>query len=66
MHTGSHSNAAYTSPLFLQSHGVYEGSYWQLLGDLEEIEAMLSRMTRAPSLFDEPELQLPPEPDLPK
>jgi hypothetical protein len=45
---------------------VYEGSYWQLLGDLEEIEAMLSRMTHAPSLLDEPELQLPPEPDLPK
>ncbi|KAF6255522.1 hypothetical protein COO60DRAFT_203539 [Scenedesmus sp. NREL 46B-D3] len=48
------------------SHGVYEGSYWQLLGDLGEIEAMLSRMTRAPSLLDEPTLQLPPEPDLPK
>ncbi|WIA16292.1 hypothetical protein OEZ85_012995 [Tetradesmus obliquus] len=48
------------------SHGVYEGSYWQLLGDLEEIEAMLSRMTQAPSLLEEPELQLPPELDLPK
>jgi hypothetical protein len=45
---------------------VYEGSYWQLLGDLEEIEAMLSRMTRTPSLLDEPQLQLPPEPDLPR
>lgn len=48
------------------SHGVYEGSYWQLLGDLSELEDMLSRMIRAPALLDEPTLELPPQPELPK
>lgn len=48
------------------SHGVYEGSYWQLLGDLTELEDMLSRMTRAPALLQEPVLVLPPQPELPK
>eukprot|EP00878_Enallax_costatus_P026589 GHUV01028540.1.p1 GENE.GHUV01028540.1~~GHUV01028540.1.p1 ORF type:complete len:144 (+),score=49.83 GHUV01028540.1:880-1311(+) len=51
---------------FKLSHGVYEGSYWQLLGDLSELEDMLSRMTRAPALLQEPTLELPPQPELPK
>lgn len=48
------------------SHGVYEGNYWQLLGDMSELEDMLARMTRAPVLLQEPSLELPPQPDLPK
>lgn len=48
------------------SHGVYEGNYWQLLGDLAELEDMLGRMTRAPVLLQEPTLELPQQPELPK
>jgi hypothetical protein len=45
------------------AHGVYEGSYWQLLGDLSQLEAMLRSMTgRAPQLLEEPELCLPDKP----
>lgn len=50
----------------MQAHGVYEGSYWQLLGDVEQLEEMLSKQVHGPALLEEPTLQLPPAPQLPK
>lgn len=47
------------------AHGVYEGSYWQLLADAEELKAMLTRMAKAPPLMAEPALVLPPPLELP-
>lgn len=47
------------------AHGVYEGSYWQLLADAEELKAMLTRMAKAPPLMAEPVLVLPPPLELP-
>ncbi|MEW5317598.1 MAG: hypothetical protein WDW38_008883 [Sanguina aurantia] len=36
--------------------GVYEGSYWALIGDCEDMTAMLRGLARAPALMDEPVL----------
>ncbi len=47
------------------AHGVYEGAYWELLGDCQELEAMLRKMAEAPSLMEEPALELPADADLP-
>ncbi len=45
-----------------QLHGVYEGSYWQLLADVDELAAMLEAMAKGPPLLPEPPLLLPPAP----
>ncbi len=47
------------------AHGVYEGAYWELLGDCQELEAMLRKLSEAPALLEEPSLDLPSQPDLP-
>jgi hypothetical protein len=44
---------------------VYEGSYWELMGDCDQLEAMLRKMAEAPQLLEEPALQLPDAADLP-
>ena len=49
-----------------QAHGVYEGSYWELMGDSDEMMEMLRKMARAPPLLEQPALDLPASPDLPK
>ncbi len=50
----------------VQAHGVYEGNYWQLLGDLVELEGILEKLAaRAPEEQQEPALELPPPPVLP-
>ncbi len=48
------------------AHGVYEGNYWELIGDADEMIDMLRKMARAPALLDEPVLSIPAGPDLPK
>jgi hypothetical protein len=48
----------------LQLQGVYEGSYWQLLADVDELAAMLRAMAAGPPLLPEPQLLLPPLPNL--
>jgi hypothetical protein len=48
-----------------QALGVYEGSYWELMGDLEAMEAMLRKMAEAPPLLEEPVLALPGAAELP-
>ncbi|GAX82053.1 hypothetical protein CEUSTIGMA_g9481.t1 [Chlamydomonas eustigma] len=48
------------------AHGVYEGSYWELIGDADEMIEMLRKMARAPVLLEEPPLVVPEGPDLPK
>jgi hypothetical protein len=48
-----------------QAYGVYEGSYWELLRDLQELGDILKSMSTAPALMDEPVLALPPDPCLP-
>ena len=50
----------------MQAHGVYEGAYWDLLGDSEEMIDMLKKLAKAPPLLEEPPLELPPPADLPK
>jgi hypothetical protein len=49
-----------------KAHGVYEGSYWDLMGDADELQEMLRRLSKAPALLEEPPLDLPPPPELPK
>lgn len=49
-----------------QAHGVYEGSYWELIGDADEMIEMLRKMAKAPPLLEEPTLDMPSAPDLPK
>ncbi|GIM02641.1 hypothetical protein Vretimale_7428, partial [Volvox reticuliferus] len=48
-----------------RAHGVYEGSYWELMGDCEELAEMLRKLSKAPALLEEPPLELPPPPELP-
>ncbi|GLC39630.1 hypothetical protein PLESTM_000919800 [Pleodorina starrii] len=48
-----------------RAHGVYEGSYWELMGDCDELAEMLRKLSKAPALLDEPPLELPPPPELP-
>ncbi|KXZ50585.1 hypothetical protein GPECTOR_16g760 [Gonium pectorale] len=48
-----------------RAHGVYEGSYWELIGDCDELAEMLRKMSKAPALLDEPPMELPPPPELP-
>ena len=49
-----------------KAHGVYEGSYWELIGDCDEMAEMLRKLAKAPPLIEEPCLNLPSSPDLPK
>ena len=49
-----------------QAHGVYEGSYWELMGDCDEIIEMLKKLSKAPALVEETPLDLPETPELPK
>ncbi|EFJ42702.1 hypothetical protein VOLCADRAFT_97128 [Volvox carteri f. nagariensis] len=48
-----------------RAHGVYEGSYWELMGDCDELAEMLRKLSKAPALLEEPPLELPPPPELP-
>ena len=48
-----------------QAHGVYEGTYWDLLSNLNELMQALSQMAVGPAVLEEPELQLLPSPALP-
>ncbi len=45
---------------------MYEGSYWELMGDCDELMDMLRKMSKAPALLEEPPLELPPPPALPR
>eukprot|EP00798_Chlamydomonas_sp_ICE-L_P032321 gene32321-16892_t len=49
-----------------KANGVYEGTYWELMGDCDEMIEMLKKMSKAPPLMDEPTLELPESADLPK
>ena len=49
----------------MQAHGVYEGTYWDLLGNLGELTEALNQMSVGPAVLEEPSLQLPPSPSLP-
>ena len=44
---------------------MYEGSYWDLLRDCNELVEYLRAMCAAPSLLEEPKLCLPGGPNLP-
>uniref|UniRef100_A0A7S3VL70 Uncharacterized protein n=1 Tax=Dunaliella tertiolecta TaxID=3047 RepID=A0A7S3VL70_DUNTE len=48
------------------ARGVYEGSYWELIGDCEELAEMLRSMSQAPPLMEEAPLELPEQAELPK
>lgn len=48
------------------AHGVYEGRYWELIGDCDEMIEMLKKLAQAPPLEEEPTMQLPDHADLPK
>lgn len=48
-----------------QARGVYEGSYWDLLADCEDLSSSLAKITRAPRPLDDPTLVMPPQPELP-
>jgi len=48
------------------ARGVYEGSYWELIGDCEDMAEMLRSMSQAPPLMEEVPLQLPEQAELPK
>ena len=45
---------------------MYEGSYWELIGDCDEMADMLRTMSQMPELMEERPLELPSQPDLPK
>lgn len=47
------------------AHGVYEGSYWQLIADAEELRAMLLKLARAPAMLPMPKLVQPLPLELP-
>ena len=49
----------------MQAHGVYEGTYWDLLGNLNELMLALSQMAVGPAVLAEPLLVLPLPPVLP-
>ena len=44
---------------------MYEGTYWDLLGNLGELTEALNQMSVGPTVLEEPALQLPPSPSLP-
>ncbi len=48
-----------------QAHGVYEGTYWDLLANIGELTEALTQMAVGPTVLEEPVLQLPPSPTLP-
>lgn len=50
---------------YLQAHGVYEGTYWDLLANLSELTEALTQMAVGPTVLEEPALQLPASPVLP-
>ena len=50
---------------WLQAHGVYEGTYWDLLANIGELTEALTQMAVGPTVLEEPVLQLPPSPTLP-
>lgn len=49
----------------LAAHGVYEGSYWKLLAEADELRKTLLRLARAPEAAEIPELRLPEGPNVP-
>lgn len=52
-------------PFILQAHGVYEGTYWDLLANIGELTEALTQMAVGPTVLEEPVLQMPPYPTLP-
>ena len=46
-------------------HGVYEGSYWKLLAEADELRKALLRLSRAPEAAEIPTLCLPEGPNVP-
>ena len=44
---------------------MYEGTYWDLLSNLNELMQALGQMAVGPAVLEEPELQLPLQPVLP-
>lgn len=46
-------------------HGVYEGSYWKLLAESDELRKTLLRLARAPEAAEVPVLCLPEGPNVP-
>lgn len=48
------------------AHGVYEGSYRDILTDCAEMATMLERQARGPQLLQKPELKYPDPPEMPK
>ena len=49
----------------LQAHGVYEGTYWELLANIGELTEALTQMAVGPAVLEEPILRLPAAPTLP-
>ena len=50
---------------WLQAHGVYEGTYWELLANIGELTEALTQMAVGPAVLEEPVLKLPAAPTLP-
>lgn len=44
---------------------MYEGSYWDLMKQCEDMQEYLEPIAQVPPFLDEPVLNLPPKPDLP-
>ncbi len=45
---------------------MYEGSYWELMGDCDQMMEMLKKMSKHPPLLEEPALDLPEAPEVPQ
>ncbi|KAL0042270.1 hypothetical protein WJX77_008145 [Trebouxia sp. C0004] len=70
---GQHAESQYCQGMFFEgyhrgggrAHGVYEGTYWDLLANIGELTEALTQMAVGPTVLEEPVLQLPPPPTLP-
>ncbi|KAL0041510.1 hypothetical protein WJX79_005750 [Trebouxia sp. C0005] len=70
---GQYAESQYCQGMFFEgyhrgggrAHGVYEGSYWDLLANIGELTEALTQMAVGPTVLEEPVLHLPPSPTLP-
>ncbi|KAL3162911.1 hypothetical protein ABBQ32_009353 [Trebouxia sp. C0010 RCD-2024] len=70
---GHYAESQYCQGLFFEgyhrgggrAHGVYEGTYWDLLANVGELTEALTQMAVGPAVLEEPALKLPAAPTLP-
>ncbi|KAL0050091.1 hypothetical protein WJX82_004313 [Trebouxia sp. C0006] len=70
---GQYAESLYCQGMFFEgyhrgggrAHGVYEGTYWDLLANIGELTEALTQMAVGPTVLEEPVLQLPPSSTLP-